>query len=432
MIAAREAINKSQALRKGWCPSAHRPMQTGDGLLLRVRPRAGSLSLDQLISIADIAERHGSGEIDLTNRANLQVRGLSAETYPDAIAALIASGIVEADAEAEAVRNVVVDPRAGLDPSHVDIRKLALTLEAMLIARSDLHTLPNKFGFSVSGSASGIRTAPSADISIAALDQETYSIALDGNAYTHIELKPPAVVSAVARLAAVFLALTAENPELRRMRDAVAEFGASHIFAEAALTPAHTNPTPNIQASPPMVGILTHAETPYAVAIGLPFGRITGAAFKNLAIQARELGCQDCRLSQQRTLVFPLTTPAVADALLSAAANLNLITQADDPRLMMHVCPGAPSCANATTSTRIDAEHLAQAMKTLGYAMPSIHISGCEKGCAHRNATAYTFVARNGAYDLIVNGTTQSAPNIASISPTSLSSTLQALTDRRS
>ncbi|PPC88245.1 MAG: precorrin-3B synthase [Hyphomicrobium sp.] len=432
MMAAREVMQKDLTLRKGWCPSAHRPMQTGDGLLLRVRPRAGSLSLDQLISIADIAERHGSGEIDLTNRANLQVRGLSAETYPEAIAALIASGIVEADADAEAARNVVVDPLTGLDPSHIDVRNLASALEAMLIARSDLHALPNKFGFSVSGSARGIRTAPYADISIAAQNQETYSIKLDGNAETHIELKPPAVVSAVARLAEVFLALTAENPELRRMRDAVAAFGATHIFTKANLASTLAYATSNFETSAPSVGILSHAATPYAVAIGLPFGRITDTAFKNLASQARELGCRDCRLSQQRTLVFPLTTRADADALLSAASYLNLITQAEDPRLMMHVCPGAPSCANATTSTRIDAERLAQALRNYVEGMPSIHISGCEKGCAHRNATAYTFVARNGAYDLIVNGTTQSAPHIASISPTSLSSTFQAITDRRS
>ena len=32
-------------LRKGWCPGALRPMQSGDGLLLRVRPKAGSFSI---------------------------------------------------------------------------------------------------------------------------------------------------------------------------------------------------------------------------------------------------------------------------------------------------------------------------------------------------------------------------------------------------
>ena len=32
---------------KGWCPSALRPMQSGDGLVVRVRPRGGRLSAEQ-------------------------------------------------------------------------------------------------------------------------------------------------------------------------------------------------------------------------------------------------------------------------------------------------------------------------------------------------------------------------------------------------
>ncbi len=30
---------------KGWCPGALRPMESGDGLVVRVRPRAGAFSL---------------------------------------------------------------------------------------------------------------------------------------------------------------------------------------------------------------------------------------------------------------------------------------------------------------------------------------------------------------------------------------------------
>ncbi|HWL21327.1 MAG TPA: precorrin-3B synthase, partial [Bradyrhizobium sp.] len=51
---------------KGWCPSAYRPMQSGDGLVVRIRPRGGRLSAGQASAIADLAERHGNGLIDLT------------------------------------------------------------------------------------------------------------------------------------------------------------------------------------------------------------------------------------------------------------------------------------------------------------------------------------------------------------------------------
>ena len=64
---------------KGWCPSALRPMQSGDGFVVRIRPHGGRLSAEQAEGIADLAERHGNGLIDLTGRANLQIRGVRAD-----------------------------------------------------------------------------------------------------------------------------------------------------------------------------------------------------------------------------------------------------------------------------------------------------------------------------------------------------------------
>ena len=63
---------------KGWCPTLLSPMQSGDGWLARVKPSAGVLTAAAVRLIADAARRHGNGHIDLTSRANLQVRGLSA------------------------------------------------------------------------------------------------------------------------------------------------------------------------------------------------------------------------------------------------------------------------------------------------------------------------------------------------------------------
>ncbi|MFN7225608.1 MAG: precorrin-3B synthase, partial [Paracoccaceae bacterium] len=58
---------------RGWCPGALRPMLSGDGLVVRVRPPAGALSAAQAAGIAALAARHGNGFVELTNRANLQL-----------------------------------------------------------------------------------------------------------------------------------------------------------------------------------------------------------------------------------------------------------------------------------------------------------------------------------------------------------------------
>ena len=63
-------------LIKGWCPGAWQPMETGDGWLVRVRPPLGQLSKAQMLALCDAAETYGNGLIELTSRANIQLRGV--------------------------------------------------------------------------------------------------------------------------------------------------------------------------------------------------------------------------------------------------------------------------------------------------------------------------------------------------------------------
>ena len=62
---------------RGWCPTAWRPMAAGDGLLVRVRPSLGRLTREQMLGLCDAALAWGNGQIDVTNRANLQIRGVA-------------------------------------------------------------------------------------------------------------------------------------------------------------------------------------------------------------------------------------------------------------------------------------------------------------------------------------------------------------------
>ena len=116
---------------KGWCPSAYRPMLSGDGLVVRIRPRCGRLSAAQAHGVADLAARHGNGLIDVTGRANLQIRGVSAAGHESLLGELAQLGLIDADEECEAQRNVLVTPfwNEG-DDTHL----LATALEQALAA----------------------------------------------------------------------------------------------------------------------------------------------------------------------------------------------------------------------------------------------------------------------------------------------------------
>jgi precorrin-3B synthase len=81
---------------KGWCPGALRPMLSGDGYLVRLRISGGVVSAIAARAIADCAQRYGNGLLDLSARANLQLRGVQQESLAalvEALQALNAAGL---------------------------------------------------------------------------------------------------------------------------------------------------------------------------------------------------------------------------------------------------------------------------------------------------------------------------------------------------
>ena len=155
---------------KGWCPGALKPMQSGDGLIVRVRPRCGMLSLDELVVLADAARRFGNGHIDLTRRANLQIRGVSEENLSGLQDVIGRLGLLDPTPERESVRNVMISPLAGIDPAEVlDISRIAGQLGGMLASEQALWALPSKFGFIVDGCGSLTLADERADIRLAAI-----------------------------------------------------------------------------------------------------------------------------------------------------------------------------------------------------------------------------------------------------------------------
>ncbi len=150
---------------KGWCPGALRPMESGDGLIARVRPWCGAFSLAQVSGLAEIAERLGNGHIDLTRRANLQIRGLREEGLPGLHDALDRLGLLDPDPATEAARNVMVGPLAS-----AEVRALAELLSRALAEDSRVAALPAKFGWLVDGGGPQSIIGERADIALYVTD----------------------------------------------------------------------------------------------------------------------------------------------------------------------------------------------------------------------------------------------------------------------
>jgi precorrin-3B synthase len=88
----------------------------------------------------------------------------------------------------------------------------------------------------------------------------------------------------------------------------------------------------------------------------------------------------------------------------------------------MDVCPGAPACPNATTATRDDAQRLVEAITRMDAAVAgfSLHVSGCEKGCARHGTADITLVAHDGHYDIIRDGDPGGPITAAGVAPSEI------------
>lgn len=100
-------------------------MQTGDGLLVRLRPATPGLTVAQYRALAEAAETHGNGLIEVTARGNLQLRGLASHTMER-----LADDIDRAGISVQSGIAIETPPLSGLDPSEIGgARTLAKRLQ---------------------------------------------------------------------------------------------------------------------------------------------------------------------------------------------------------------------------------------------------------------------------------------------------------------
>lgn len=386
-------------LARGACPALDRPMPTGDGLLVRLRPLDGALVPAALGRLAALADRHGNGIVEVTARGSLQLRGLSAQSAPRLAAEVAALGLDLAPAP-----TVETAPLAGLDPTETaDARPLAAALRAA-IARSGLAGgLAPKLAVTVDGGGRLGLAGLSADIRLAALPGTAaasgplWHVALGGDAATARALGAVRRDDAPAALVALLRLLAAAGPTARgRDLDAGAARAALAPFLVAA------DRSPAAGAAEP-VGRFALAVGRQALGLGLAFGSVAAATLARLAERASGCGIEGFRLAPGRALLA--VGPAAAGTTLAAAAGaLGFVTAAGDPRRAVEACPGAPACASAGLATRHLAARLAAQAPALLDGSAVLHFSGCAKGCARPAAAGLALVGRDGDAALVVAG----------------------------
>ncbi len=362
---------------RGWCPGAHRPMVSGDGLVVRVRPPMGELTTAQARGLAAASQRFGNGLIDLTNRANLQLRGVTEAGHGPLLDALAELGLLDADPQIEGRRNIVVDPFRDRETDNIQSR-IAATLAEGLRA-PEFEPLPSKFGFVVDAGANRHLAEVSGDIRIEACGA-CLIVRADGYEAGRASPDAPGAVALALDLARWFIASGGVGQDGRgRM--------ARHLAAGRSLPDdlAGDRP-PNPTAPAPRAGAV-----PGGLLVAAAFGQLRPSDLRELA----EAAPSALRITPWRMIFLP----GLEDANLFDNHE-TLLTDPSDPLSRIHACTGAPGCPQAEAETRPLARALAADLPENA----TLHVSGCAKGCAHPSRSDVTLVGRDGRFDLVRDG----------------------------
>jgi len=338
---------------RGWCPDGWRPMPAGDGLLVRVRPRLGRLSRAQVMGLCAAAVGHGNGQIDVTNRANLQIRGVREAGWRALVAELVALGLIDADPVRERRIAMLVAPDwwAG-DDTH--------RIAGALLARVDaVPDLPGKLGFVIDAGAAPVLQGDPGDFRI--------ERGVDGGLMLRADGRAMGVPVARGDEADALIGLA---------RWFVASGGAGRMTRHDAELPEAGWVSPAPAATP-----IGPGRWPGGRALGVPFGRVDARA---LADFVAAQGIDAVRVTPWRVLLFEG----------AVGSGSGWIDDPGSPLLRVDACVGAPACPQATVETRALATRLAP------HVVGRLHVSGCAKGCARAAAADVVLTGRDGRYDL--------------------------------
>lgn len=417
---------------QGWCPGALRPMQSGDGLLLRAKSIGPILPADRALEVAAIAQSCGNGLIDLSQRAQLQLRGVGPSTLPEAHERLQRLGMLAKDVATESVLNFIVSPLAGLSAdSVIDARAILEHLVRELSESEALRALPGKFGFLIDdGGGLGLSDVTT-DIRLEACmenGEARVAVIADG-ARDHAVLVAPerAATTALALARAFLSSRRGREFQLRRMRSVVAAFGVEALAREAGLVAApHRSACCRGEANGLFGVCPLPGEGRFFAGVGAPFGRLRASDLSLLATLARSHGTGELRLTPWRAMLLPCPSNEPARHIIAAAAERGLIVDRHDPRLAVIACPGAPECPQALRATRAEADRLAPLARRLASEGVTLHISGCAKGCAMPAPARVTLVAQEQGFDLVDEGRAGDRPSLVGLDPNELAQAIEA------
>lgn len=434
------------------CPSLFNATTAQDGILSRIRLPAGLITSTQCEALLQVVNQFGNGEIQITNRANLQIR--TSQALPEEVLLDFQDyGLASSTQSTDGLRNMMASPSAGID-AHAKINTIPLfkAWNFYLLQHPELAILSNKFSICFDGGeVIRVSDRPN-DICLVAVevDQEIYfdlHLGLgdrgDSPASVGVLIPQNQVLKVLAALTEVYREYTQQQLEQKtyprsrppRLRDLLHDWGVEkyldlveeklrsplpplkrgaldnlnnknkvHLFKGNAegrgITPLNEAISSHLEReSFQHLGIHSQKQSGlFYIGVVVPLGRLTSSQLAGLSNLAKQYGGGALRLTPWQNLLITDIAEVDLEQVTQEILNLGLYISAHHPYAAIAACSGYKGCKSAHTDTQSDAKKIATYLEScIQLDQPiNIHISGCEKSCAQHHPSDIAVVGMGG------------------------------------
>jgi len=386
--------------------------------MCRLKIPGGVLKTFQLREVAKVSQELTSGYVQITTRANLQLRLIEPKNAPEFLRRIQSVGLSSKGAGADNIRNITANPTAGIDP-HELIDTLPLCQELAQLINQDraLHDLPRKFNIALDGGGLIGTVEDTNDIGLKAVkfdqpqrhrDTEipagVYFRMKAGGATGHqtfardmgVLVKPEEAVKVILAATRVYIANGNRGDRKKaRLKHLLDQWTLEQYLAEIEkmlgyklLRAAVAQPeqakawTPTAHSH---VGVFAQKQKGLNyIGVSIPVGQFTAKQMIRLAEIADLYGSGEVRLTVWQNVIIPNVPDAYVETVKKAVKKAGFDWKQSHLRSGLIACTGNSYCKFAASNTKAHALELADYLeKKLELDQPlNIHLTGCPNSCA--------------------------------------------------
>jgi ferredoxin-nitrite reductase len=377
-----------------------------EAFMARLRIPGGIVKTYQLRELASIAKELTSGYVQITTRANLQLRLIQPKDAPDVLRRIQSVGLHTRGAGADNIRNLTANPTAGIDPHElINVLPLCQELAQLIINERSFYDLPRKFNIAYDGGGLIGTVEDTNDIGLKAVcvDNEVlFRIALGGATGHKAFARDLGVIVTPAELNKVVLAIlrvyiangNRGDRKKARLKHLLETWTLEQYLAETEKIlgyqlrrkPAPAEPLPAAPEIPHShIGVFPQKQTGLNyVGVAMPVGQISPKQMLRVAEIADLYGSGEIRLTVWQNFIIPNVPDAYVGTVKKALRRVGFDTVQSHLRGGLVACTGNSYCKFAQVNTKSHALELAAHLeKKLTLDQPiNIHLTGCPNSCA--------------------------------------------------